>query len=118
MSRRSVSRALRMGLAIGGLLMCRQMPVGAEGLVINSEASYEVTYAVSQHEARTVKPVHIVGVETIGSREFLVIEPRTTPQTTRGYILLERISAILPVQLGGVPVLAPRSGASGESSQR
>lgn len=83
--------------------------VALKEVALDPEALYEVTYQVTEYESRTVKPVRALEVVQLGGREFLVIEPTSTPQPTQGFVALDRISAILPVRLGGVSIIRPES---------
>jgi hypothetical protein len=76
-------------------------------IALDSDALYEVTYQVTDTESRTIKPVRALEIIQLGSREFLMIEPTSTPQPTQGFVALDRISAILPVRLGGVAIIPP-----------
>ena len=75
---------------------------------IDEEGYYAVTFQVSDLEDRTVKPVSVLSLVEIGSRLFLVIQPHTVPQKALGYIALDRVTAILPVQLGGGTIVEPQ----------
>ena len=70
---------------------------------IDPTTYYEVTYATGATQARTIKAAKIVDLKTIGSQEFLIIEPQGLPGAAQGYISLNALRSILPVGYFGRP---------------
>lgn len=89
---------------VGILVLWTLTPTAwAAALGLDPEGYYEVVYQLSETEARSIKPVKVLDLAKVGAREFVVIEPTNFPQKARGYIALERISAILPTQVTSFP---------------
>lgn len=105
MMRRRLIPRLILGLSLIGSWMGMSRVLWAEAFVVDPDAYYEVTYQLNEMQSRAVKSVKVAGIVKIGDREWLVIEPTNIPQRARGYIALERVSALLPMQPGGFSIL-------------
>jgi len=93
------SREFRHALAVG-LLCCSAVAIAQPATAAGTEAldperTYAITYEVSAFEVQTIKPAHVLGVMTIGTKAFLIIDVGG-PQKSLGYVELERVRAILP----------------------
>lgn len=69
----------------------------AENPPIDPDAYYAVTYELTEAEVQTIKPAKVLGVVTIGVKAFLAIDVGG-PQKAIGYLELDRVRTILPVQ--------------------
>ena len=64
---------------------------------LDPETYYAVTYALNETDVQTIRPAKIVGLSTLGSKTFLVVDVGG-PQKAIGYLELDRVRAILPTQ--------------------
>ena len=81
-----------LGVALGVSPEC-----WAESSAVDPEAYYTVTYEVNAFEVDTLKPAKVIGVTTIGSTAFLIVDVGG-PQKALGYVELDRVRALLPAQ--------------------
>jgi hypothetical protein len=72
--------------------------------IVESDVEYAVTYEVNFFETETVRPVKLVDVVTLGSKQFLVVEVRGFNKTASAFIDLEHIRVILPLKLEGFSI--------------
>ena len=62
------------------------------------DLEYNITFATSEKEAKTLLSVHVLDTLEIGGRTFLVVI--LPGYRTRGFINIESISSILPTKQG------------------
>lgn len=62
------------------------------------ELEYNVTFEISNEEAKTLTAVHVLDTAEIGGRRFLVV--LLPGYRTRGFINIDSIRAILPTKQG------------------
>lgn len=79
-------------LVVGG----GQAAGAATGL--DPELEYNVTFETSEKESKTLTAVRVIDTMEIGGRMFLVVI--LPGYRTRGFISIDRISAILPTKQG------------------
>ena len=79
-------------LVVGGA----QAADAATGL--DPELEYNVTFETSEKEAKTLTAVHVLDTLEIGGKTFLVVI--LPGYRTRGFLSVDRISAILPTKQG------------------
>ena len=79
--------------ALSGLLS--SIAWAAEPAAVDPDAYYAITYEVSAFEVQTIRPAKVIGVTTIGSAPFLIIDVGD-PQKAIGYLELAQVRAILP----------------------
>ena len=84
-------------LALLGVVLGISPHSWAESSAVDPEAYCTVTYEVNAFEVDTLKPTKVIGVTTIGSQAFLIVDVGG-PQKALGYVELDRVRAILPTQ--------------------
>ena len=71
--------------------------VRADSGAVDPGQSYEIVYEASDAQAKVISNARVIGVITIGGREFLVIAPPSAVSTdVRGYLSMESVRSILP----------------------
>ena len=83
--------------ALGVLITGSYAQAGINGISVDAE--YQVTYEVSDSQAKTLSRVRVGDTVLIGAREFLIIElPGSPTSWVRGYLDLQHVRSILPVE--------------------
>ena len=80
------------------LLMGGGAQAAAAATGLDPDLEYNVTFATSEKEAKTLISVHVLDTLEIGGRTFLVVI--LPGYRTRGFINIESVSSILPTKQG------------------
>ena len=92
-------RRLWISLLLGTVLLAACGAQAADAPAgLDPELEYNVTFETSEKEAKTLTAVHILETMEIGGKTFLIVI--LPGYRTRGFINVDRISAILPTKQG------------------
>ncbi len=95
MQRRLVYLFLVSGVVL--FLFAASLGLAEDEISFNKDTSYDIYYEVSEFEVDNVDNVKISGVTPVGDSSFLVITGSDFgSKDKQGYILLNRIRAMLP----------------------
>jgi len=92
-------RKLLGSLLVGvALLLAADGQAAAEAIGLDPELEYNVTFEISEKEAKTLTAVHVLDTAEIGGRRFLVVI--LPGYRTRGFINIDSIRSIIPTKQG------------------
>ena len=89
-------RACTLCGVVGLFLFGSQAEAGINGISVDVE--YQVTYEVSDSQAKTLSRARVGDTVLLGAREFLIVElPGSPTSWVKGYLDLQHVRSILPI---------------------